>query len=122
MRHADSYTASRVALVGDAAHTTHPLAGQGLNMGIGDVEALARNIAFGVQHGQDIGAQLSLEGYDAERYDTNHRLLGVVDKLHKIYSYSSGPVVGLRSWGLDAVNSFAATKEFFMRQAAGSAA
>ena len=119
LRHADSYTSSRVALVGDAAHTIHPLAGQGLNMGIGDVEALVRNIEYSVMHGQDIGAQMSLDGYGAERYAVNNRLMGVVDKLHKLYSVGSGPIVGLRSWGLEAVNGVGFVKELFMRQAAG---
>jgi ubiquinone biosynthesis monooxygenase Coq6 len=119
MRHADSYTASRVALVGDAAHTIHPLAGQGLNMGIGDAEALVRTIEFAVAHGQDIGDQLSIENYNAERYAVNNLLLGVVDKLHKLYAVGSGPLVGLRSWGLEAVNGLAPLKKFFMNQAAG---
>ena len=107
--------------MGDAAHTIHPLAGQGLNMGIGDVEALVRNIEFSVAHGQDIGVQMSLDGYGAERYAVNNRLMGVVDKLHKLYSVGSGPIVGLRSWGLEAVNGVGFLKEFFMRQAAGEA-
>jgi len=119
LRHADAYTANRVALIGDAAHTIHPLAGQGLNMGIGDVEALVRNIENSVRYGGDIGAGMGLEGYGAERYATNNRLLGVVDKLHKLYSWRSGPVVGLRSLGLQAVERLGVVKELFMREAAG---
>ena len=119
-RHADTYATNRVALVGDAAHTIHPLAGQGLNMGIGDVESLAKTLEFAVGHGQDIGDQLSLEAYNAERYEPNHRLLGVVDKLHKLYSFQSALIVGLRSLGLEAVNAMAPLKGFLMRQASGS--
>jgi ubiquinone biosynthesis monooxygenase Coq6 len=119
LRHADAYTANRVALIGDAAHTIHPLAGQGLNMGIGDVEALVRNIENSVRYGGDIGAGMGLEGYGAERYAPNNRLLGVVDKLHKLYSWRSGPVVGLRSLGLEAVDRLGPVKELFMREAAG---
>ena len=117
MRHAETYATHRVALVGDAAHTVHPLAGQGLNMGLGDVESLAGIIAFAVEHGMDLGDQLSLERYNSERYAENHVLLGVVDKLHKLYSWSGGPVVGLRSLGLDAVNRLGPLKELFMRRA-----
>ena len=120
LRHADTYATHRVALVGDAAHNIHPLAGQGLNMGLGDAKALASTLEYAVSHGQDIGDQLSLEAYNSARYETNHRMMGVVDKLHKLYSFGYGPVVGLRSWGLEAVNAMGPVKEFLMRQAAGS--
>ncbi|KAI1194212.1 hypothetical protein F5X97DRAFT_311718 [Nemania serpens] len=120
MRHADTYIGERVALVGDAAHTVHPLAGQGLNQGQGDVESLAKTIDYAVAHGQDIGTRMSLEPYNAERYGANHVMLGVVDKLHKLYSVQSGPLVPLRSWGLSAVNAMGSLKGFLMQQAAGS--
>ncbi|KAK0731787.1 hypothetical protein B0H67DRAFT_474919 [Lasiosphaeris hirsuta] len=119
MRHADTYIGERVALVGDAAHTIHPLAGQGLNQGQGDVQSLAKIIEYAVNHGQDIGARLSLEPYLAERYATNHVLMGVCDKLHKLYSVGSGPLVPLRSLGLNAVNVLGPLKKFVMSQAAG---
>ncbi|GAW14293.1 hypothetical protein ANO14919_036940 [Xylariales sp. No.14919] len=120
MRHADTYIGERIALVGDAAHTVHPLAGQGLNQGQGDVESLAKTLDYAVSHGQDIGTRMSLESYNSERYIANHVLLGVVDKLHKLYSVESGPLVPLRSWGLSAVNAMGPLKGFFMRQAAGN--
>ncbi|KAH8814977.1 hypothetical protein F5884DRAFT_667868 [Xylogone sp. PMI_703] len=122
MRHADSYIGERVALVGDAAHTIHPLAGQGLNQGQGDVESLVQTIETSVSHGQDIGVQMSLEPYNAQRYATNHVLLGVCDKLHKLYSVESGPLIPLRSIGLRAVNAMGPMKQFFMEQAAGPGA
>jgi ubiquinone biosynthesis monooxygenase Coq6 len=120
MRHADTYIGERVALVGDAAHTIHPLAGQGLNQGQGDVESLVKTIRYAVEHGQDIGVQMTLEPYNAERYAANNMLLGVVDKLHKLYAVESGPIVGLRSIGLRAVNGLGPLKKFFMEQAAGT--
>lgn len=120
MRHADTYISERVALVGDAAHSIHPLAGQGLNQGQGDVQSLAKTIEYAVSHGQDIGTQLSLEPYNAERYAANHVVMGVCDKLHALYSVGSGPLVGLRSLGLGAVNAMRPVKDFFMNQAAGN--
>ncbi|KAI0896888.1 ubiquinone biosynthesis hydrox [Annulohypoxylon nitens] len=120
LRHADTYIGERVALVGDAAHSIHPLAGQGLNQGQGDVESLTRTIEYAVSHGQDIGARMSLEPYNAERYGPNHVLLGVCDKLHKVYSVGSGPLVPLRSLGLNAINALGPVKNFFMDQAAGN--
>ena len=122
MRHADTYIGERIALVGDAAHTIHPLAGQGLNQGQGDVESLANTIEYAAEHGQDIGVRMSLERYNSERYAANHVLLGVVDKLHKLYAVESGPLVPLRSMGLRAVNALGPVKQFFMDQAAGSGA
>jgi ubiquinone biosynthesis monooxygenase Coq6 len=119
MRHADTYTGERVALVGDAAHTIHPLAGQGLNQGQGDAAALVRTIAHAVQTGQDIGSTLALESYNSERYAENNAMLGVCDKLHRLYSVESGPIVGLRSLGLRAVDAMGPLKGFFMSKAAG---
>jgi len=120
LRHADTYIGERVALVGDAAHTVHPLAGQGLNQGQGDVESLVKTIEYSVTHGRDIGVHMSLESYNAERYAANNMLLGVVDKLHKLYAVESGPLVPLRSVGLKAVNALVPLKRFFMNQAAGT--
>jgi ubiquinone biosynthesis monooxygenase Coq6 len=120
LRHADTYIGERVALVGDAAHTIHPLAGQGLNQGQGDVESLVKTIDFAVTHGQDIGVEMSLEQYNVERYAANNMLLGVCDKLHKLYTVESGPLVGLRSIGLRAINSLGPLKAFLMAQAAGT--
>jgi len=119
MRHADTYTGERVALVGDAAHTIHPLAGQGLNQGQGDSAALVRTISHAVQTGQDIGSTLALESYNSERYAENNAMLGVCDKLHRLYSVESGPIVGLRSLGLRAVDAMGPLKGFFMNRAAG---
>jgi ubiquinone biosynthesis monooxygenase Coq6 len=120
MRHADTYISERVALLGDAAHTVHPLAGQGLNQGQGDVESLVNTIEYAIDHGQDIGVNMSLESYNSDRYAKNHVLLGVVDKLHKLYAVESGPLVPLRSIGLRAVNAMSPLKQFFMGQAAGT--
>jgi ubiquinone biosynthesis monooxygenase Coq6 len=122
MRHADTYTSERVALVGDAAHTIHPLAGQGLNQGQADVQSLVKAIEYAVLHGQDIGTQMALDSYNSERYAANHIMLGVCDKLHKIYSVESGPLVHARSIGLKAVNSMGLLKNFLMEQASKTAA
>jgi ubiquinone biosynthesis monooxygenase Coq6 len=105
----------------DAAHTIHPLAGQGLNQGQGDVATLVQTIEAAVQTGQDIGSSLSLEAYNSERYAANNLLLGVCDKLHKLYSVKSGPLVLLRSLGLSAVNKLGILKGLLMRTAAGGA-
>ncbi|ODA78307.1 hypothetical protein RJ55_05688 [Drechmeria coniospora] len=122
LRHADTYIGERIALVGDAAHTIHPLAGQGLNQGQADVRSLVKAVEYSVTHGQDLGTQLSLESYNSERYAANHVLLGVCDKLHKLYAVESGPLVPLRSIGLRAVNALSPLKTFLMNQASGTGA
>lgn len=119
MRQADQYVGERVALVGDAAHTIHPLAGQGLNMGLADVAALVQAIEYSVSHGGDIGVQGNLEAYENEMWMKNNRMLGIVDKLHKLYGISWGPVVGLRSLGLGTVDKLSGLKGWIMGQAGG---
>ena len=86
MSHADTYIAPRVALVGDAAHTIHPLAGQGLNMGQSDVAALVDALEQGSSRGMDLGSTLVLEQYNANAWPANHAMLGICDKLHKIFN------------------------------------
>lgn len=118
-RHADTYISSRIALVGDAAHTIHPLAGQGLNMGIGDVCALATTIEDTVAHGGDIGVEMNLEGYASKAYARNARMLGVVDKLHWLYRMEGWLGVQVRGWGLKGVDRIGGLKEMLMRTASG---
>ena len=77
MSHADTYVAPRVALIGDAAHTIHPLAGQGLNMGQTDVAHLMAALEKGAKRGMDVGSTLVLEEYYANAWPGNHVLLGV---------------------------------------------
>ena len=119
MRHAATYVGERVALVGDAAHSVHPLAGQGLNQGLGDVSALVRVLERAVEQGADLGSVMALEAYDREQWAKNNTMLGVVDKLHKLYSVGSGPIVGLRSLGLRAVDGMGWVKGLLMQSAAG---
>ena len=119
MRHADTYTSERVALLGDAAHSIHPLAGQGLNQGLGDAQSLARHISRATDVGWDIGSSWALDGYNAEQWAKNNAMLGTVDKLHKLYSAGSGPVVWGRSLGLDVVERVGWLKGAFMRSAGG---
>ncbi|CAK9438634.1 uncharacterized protein LODBEIA_P28580 [Lodderomyces beijingensis] len=119
MSHADSYTAPRVALVGDAAHTIHPLAGQGLNMGQSDVAALVQALEKGVDRGMDLGSTLVLEEYTANAWPANHVLLGVCDKLHKVFSTDFYPLVVARGLGMKGLNMFDEVKGFMMNMVSG---
>lgn len=120
LRQSKTYTTHRTALIGDAAHTIHPQAGQGLNMGLGDSRSLASAIEYAVEHGADIGDEINcLDRYNSDMWMSNNRMLGAVDKLHWLYSMKNGPVVGLRGLGLKAVDNLGPLKQWFMRQAGG---
>ncbi|KAB8236221.1 putative ubiquinone biosynthesis monooxgenase (Coq6) [Aspergillus alliaceus] len=119
-RHASTYISPRVALVGDAAHVIHPLAGQGLNLGIGDVASLSKTIEYAVTHGMDVGDLLTLERYTAERWAVNAKIGGVCDMLHKIYNVpGQGPVAWGRSLGLEVIDRLPFVKGFLMKNAEG---
>ncbi|KAF9143407.1 putative ubiquinone biosynthesis monooxygenase [Linnemannia schmuckeri] len=119
MRNSSSYVEDRVVLVGDAAHTVHPLAGQGLNQGLADVECLARVVETSLLSGSDIGNIHSLTPYSSERFLPNLAMLGTVDKLSKLYNTDFGPVVWARSLGLTAVDKMGPIKNEIMRFAMG---
>ncbi|KAJ5476661.1 MonooxygenaseFAD-binding [Penicillium sp. IBT 31633x] len=119
-RHASQYVSPRVALVGDAAHVIHPLAGQGLNLGMADVASLSKTIQYAVSHGMDVGDLLTLERYSCERYLPNAKIGGACDLLHKMYNVpGEGPVAWARSVGLGVVDRLPFVKSFLMKNAEG---
>ncbi|KAI0248972.1 hypothetical protein BJV78DRAFT_1130345 [Lactifluus subvellereus] len=118
-RHAEAYIGRRTVLIGDAAHIVHPLAGQGLNLGLGDAAALARCIQTAVIHGGDIGSRTALVPYARERYFENHKMMSAVDKLHKLYASTAPPVVWARSTGLEVLNELDALKASIIGTAGG---
>lgn len=121
LAHADKYIDHRVALVGDAAHTTHPLAGQGLNAGLADAQALARVLEHARRVGSDLGGITALAQYPRDRYLQNHILLAAVDKLNSVFGARNPLINFVRANGLEVFNELGPIKDFFMRNA-GSAA
>ncbi|KAF8647752.1 hypothetical protein AX16_006587 [Volvariella volvacea WC 439] len=119
--HTESYIGeghgARTVLVGDAAHTIHPLAGQGLNLGLADVECLARTIETAVSQGSDIGSYTALLPYSSERYFKNHTMMSAIDKLHKIYTTTAEPIVWARSVGVEVLNELDTIKAAVMLSA-----
>ena len=113
------FRAERLALLGDAAHVIHPIAGQGLNLGLKDAAALAEAVVDAVRLGLDPGGEEVLEAYErARRFDTFS--MGVVtDGLNRLFSNDALPVRLIRDLGLGLVDRMPALKRFFIRAAAG---
>ena len=116
---ATSFIAPRLALVGDAAHGVHPIAGQGLNLGLRDVGALAEVLTLAARRGEDIGAADVLARYQSwRRFDSTTLALGM-DSVNRLFS-NNNPVLRLgRDLGLGLVNAVPGLRRGFMRQAAG---
>lgn len=120
LQYAETYIAERLALVADSAHGMHPIAGQGLNMGLRDVAALAEVLVEARRLGQDIGALNVLEKYQQWRRFDNDLMLGVTDVLVKLFSNDIEPLKLARDLGMATVNQFPDLKRFFMRHAMGT--
>jgi 2-octaprenyl-6-methoxyphenol hydroxylase len=117
--HAERYIDTRLALIGDAAHGIHPIAGQGLNLGLRDVAALAECIVDARRLGLDIGDATVLERYQRWRRLDNMALIAATDSLNRLFSNDLPPLRLLRDLGLAAVNQVPPLKRFFMRHAMG---
>lgn len=116
---ANSFVAPRVALVGDAAHGVHPIAGQGLNLGLRDVGALAQVLIEARRRGEDIGAADVLERYQRWRRFDNMALALGMDGVNRLFS-NDNPVLRMgRDLGMGLVNAVPGLRRRFMRQAAG---
>jgi 2-octaprenyl-6-methoxyphenol hydroxylase len=116
---ADRYTARRLVLAGDAAHVIHPIAGQGLNLGLRDAAALAEIVVDSHRLGLDVGDSPLLGRYERWRRFDNTVLAIATDGLNRLFSNDFGPLRVARDIGLAAVGKIPPLRQLFMRQAMG---
>jgi 2-octaprenyl-6-methoxyphenol hydroxylase len=117
--HAHRYFATRLVLVGDAAHGIHPIAGQGLNLGFRDAAVLAGLLIDAVERGADPGDETVLRAYQRARRPDNLLMLAATDALDRLFSTDFPPIRLARDLGLAAVNRIGPLKRLFMAQAMG---
>ncbi len=114
------YRAPRLALVGDAAHCIHPIAGQGLNLGLRDVAALAEVVVEAARLGLDIGADTVLTRYQRWRRFDTLALAAVTDSLNRLFGNDFAPLRLIRDLGLDLVGRIGPVRRFLMHHAGGT--
>lgn len=115
---ANRYTAKRLVLVGDAAHSIHPIAGQGLNLGLRDAAALADNVALSIRKGIDLGSEV-IQEYEKWRSFDNNKLGITTDILNRLFSNKNSSLRIIRRLGLNGVNRSELLKTFFIEEASG---
>ena len=118
--HAQRYTGTRLALVGDAAHGIHPIAGQGLNLGFRDVIALSDQVLAALAASQDPGAPAVLTAYQRRRRPDNLAMLAATDTLDRLFSTDNPFIRTARTLGIAAVHRMPALKRAFVRAAMGA--
>ncbi|MEP3296371.1 MAG: FAD-dependent monooxygenase [Pseudoruegeria sp.] len=115
----EAFIAPRIALLGDAAHGVHPIAGQGLNLGLRDVAALAEVLTEARRRGEDIGSDAVLSRYQGWRRFDTASLAMATDVFNRLFS-NDNPLLRLgRDLGIGAVNAMPSARRRFMREAAG---
>lgn len=117
--HAQDYALPRFALAGDAAHVVHPLAGQGVNLGLADAVVMVRELSAARESGRDPGSLRLLKRYERERKADNLDMLAVTDGLNRAFGLRIDSWDSLRNLGISAVNRMTPLKNLLMKRAVG---
>lgn len=118
-RHAKRYVAQGLALIGDAAHTIHPLAGQGVNLGFLDAAVLAEVLLRAVQRGEDIASERVLSRFERRRMPQNLAMMAAMEGFQHLFQADALPIRLLRNSGLKMVDNLDQAKALFVRHALG---
>lgn len=118
-RHTDRYIAEGVALIGDAAHGIHPLAGQGVNLGFLDAAVMADLLRDAAAAGRPLGGWATLRRYERARKGNNLEMLTLMDLFKQLFSNDHQALSLLRNLGLDLADASGPLKHFLMRRAMG---
>ena len=118
-RHAKRYVAEGLALIGDAAHTIHPLAGQGVNLGFLDAAVLAEVLQDAVKRGERLADEKVLSRYERRRMPHNLALMAAMEGFERLFQADQLTLRWLRNTGLKVVDGSAQAKALFVRQALG---
>lgn len=118
-RHAKRYVSAGLALIGDAAHTIHPLAGQGVNLGLLDAAVLAEELLAAAQRGERLADLRVLSRYERRRMPHNLALMASMEGFERLFQADSLPLRWLRNTGLNWIEKAPGAKALFVRQALG---
>jgi len=116
---AQHYVRPRIALVGDAAHVIHPLAGQGVNLGLKDARELADTLLTAQAQGRDVGALSVLRRYERARKGDNLLMMSLMDAFKQLFGTPAAPLRWARNAGLNLIDAAPALKNQIMRSAMG---
>lgn len=119
MRHAKNYVKNRIALIGDSAHTIHPLAGQGVNLGLLDAACLSETIAMALNKKRDFSSFATLRNYERFRKSHNLTMLAAVETFKKMFGNDNSLLKAFRSFGLKTADQNLFLKKFLMNYALG---
>jgi|TARA_B110000879_G_scaffold210258_1_gene299923 2-octaprenylphenol hydroxylase len=118
-RHATDYVVERVALLGDSAHTIHPLAGQGVNLGFADVATLVATLSAAAKRGNDLGSLMTLNKYQRQRKPENLTMMAAMEGFKRLFAADNLAVRLLRNIGLSQVNKLKPLKNEIIKQVMG---